>query len=60
MLYGWKENQVYYRTKQTAHPFNFQVRSYAYFSGRSTDCQGAAQDYKQDSPIPPQMQPFTC
>jgi hypothetical protein len=47
MLYGWKENQVYYRTKQTAHPFNFRVRSYA-------------QDYKQDSPIPPQMQPFTC
>jgi hypothetical protein len=44
MLYGWKDNQVYSDIKETAHPFDFRVRSYDYFSGRCTNCQGTMLD----------------
>jgi hypothetical protein len=40
MPYGCKDNRVYSHTKQMAHPFDFRVRSYDYFNGRCTDCQG--------------------
>jgi hypothetical protein len=60
MLYVWKDYQVYFHTQQMTPLFDFWAKCYAHFSGRCTSYYWAEWDYKQDSAILPQMQPFTC